>query len=402
MESENSIGRGQPPLKPRLLCVVYGGGHFRACAPVLDELNDRGWHVDLLALTIAYRDAVAAGFEPWRVRDLLVAGDEEMLSVGRRLASAFSPNPQIDIEETAAYLAFGYADLVAAHGEANAAAIYAERGRQAFAPRTLAARMITRANPDVILTTNAPRAEKATIDEAQARGIPAIVLNDLVASPSNFWLHNPDYADRILVLNDAVRDRLLASGHSPAKVIVTGNPAFASMIALRAKRGLKSGTRPRVVLFASQILAKGELQLVQDTQKALHDLACRRPEWRVHVRLHPSEANQTDWIAAPLVHLTGLRLEEELELCDVLVTHGSTVAIEAALAGIPVVQQLGSQLAAETRFDLLGIAVASTKPDNLERAIQIALGKPPLGGIAMPYDSTTRVADEISRVFDAD
>ncbi len=199
---------------------------MNACLPAALAMMARGWNVQFLALTTAYAAVKDAGVPVWQARDLLGAQDGHIRAHGLRLAGDAPQGGPVSREETIAYHALGYHDLVAEHGEAGAAALYEQRGRAAFEHRELAARIMDRVRPDLVLTTNSPRAEKAVIDCAQARGVPAAVLNDTLASATNDWLHNPAYADRILVIADAVRDVLIASGHAPEKIIVTGNPAL--------------------------------------------------------------------------------------------------------------------------------------------------------------------------------
>jgi hypothetical protein len=57
-------------------------------------------------------------------------------------------------------------------------------------------------------------------------GIPSICVVDLFAIDEVKWIGAPDYADQVCVLNESVRQFLVAAGRSEDQVVVTGNPGF--------------------------------------------------------------------------------------------------------------------------------------------------------------------------------
>ncbi len=402
--------------RPTLLCAAYGGGHVNACLPVAQAMMARGWDVQFLALTTAYDAVKSAGVPVLQARDFVEAQEEALRALGERLVGDMPGDMRgggpVSREETIAYHALGYHDLITAHGETGetgAAALYKARGRAAFAHGELARRVLDRVQPDLVLTSNSPRAEQAVITEAQARGIPAVVLNDTLASATNHWLHNPDYADRILVITDAVREVLLASGHADQKIIVTGNPALEPMAQLRQKRQeeqrrKETGAR-KVILYASQPLTGEDAPHKTALITQLHQIAAAREDWELRVRLHPNEGAAPDWLKPPFAHHAGAALAQELLSADVLITHGSTVGIEAALAGIQVVLQRGPSVAENSRFEEYGIATASARVTDLEAAIDRALSpgvaSSHAASFSMPPNALGNVARVLEEMMDA-
>jgi len=378
-----------------------------ACLPVVIALNARGWDVHFLALTTAYdrvirAGAIGAGVCIWQARDLIGPADADILAYGERLVGDAPTHGAVSREESIAYHGLGYHHLVASYGKERAASLYSDKGRAAFEHTALADRIIDTVAPDMVLTTNSPRAEKALIDGAKTRGIPAVVLNDTLASASNHWLHRPDYANRILVLNEAVKRVLIASGHAPDKIAVTGNPAFEPMARLKDRRDSKAaatGGARKTVLYASQPLtgqdARHRLQVIAQ----LHHIASIRDDLDVRIRLHPNEDPNPDWIKPPFRCFHNASLAEELFDADALVTHGSTAGIEAALSGLPVVLQMGSKIAHECRFADYGFAQISPAIGDLEGAIERALASPidsnSDASFAMPNDALANVVAEL-------
>lgn len=349
----------------------------------------RGWRVHFLALTTAFEKARRTALEVWQARDLVSDDEGEILDLGRIIAGKVAG--LVSAEETYAYHGLGYHDLIARLGPEKATALYRDKGRAAFTHGELAVRIIAKTRPDIVLTTNSPRAEKAIIEEAQSQGIPAVVLNDTLASKSNHWLHDPDYGDRICVLSEPVRDTLLRSGHNPSKVVVTGNPAFEPAAGLRERRAAMLGSGPRTVLYASQPLPAGDAEHKRCVIAELRRIASKRDDLELRVRLHPNE--QTRAAACPT-------LAEDLLAADIVVTHGSTVGIEAALAGIPVVLQMGSQIARQCRFEEYGIAIANENVTELGMAIDRALALGVASQFSMPANSLENIAAVLEEMID--
>ena len=198
----------------RVLFVGYGGGHVRMLLPVARLLRGRGLAAPVfLGLTTARAEVEAAGFACLGFADVVRADDAAALAQGRALASQL-PAHAVSFDESAAYLGLSYADLVREHGEAEAAAQYVAHGRQAFLPIATLERVLAQVRPDLLVATSAPRAERAAFVAARRLGVPAVCLVDLFAAYEIEWLREPGFADRICVLNDRVRDRLLAAACS--------------------------------------------------------------------------------------------------------------------------------------------------------------------------------------------
>ena len=380
----------------RLVCAVYGGGHIRACLPVLEVLRDRGWQIDLLALTIAAPLARAAGFEPLMASDLLRTGDDDIRRWGEILTADLAPGGVVPNAESVAYLGFGYAGLVEEFGEEGAAARYAELGRRALRPTGLVERLLDRGPFDVALATSSPRAERALIECADARGVPTVCLNNLFAPRRDAWMFEPTFAERICVINEFVRQQLIAGGQDAGKIVVTGNPAFAEFMTAPVRRE-PPADRLRV-LYISQLAIPSDEERFDRFRRMLSHLAASRPDWRVTVRPAPSEPS-FDWIAPPLRREPpGTEVIDSLAQADVIVSHGSTMALEGALLGLPIVLDRDNAIAPNAPLDQLGLALPLDGFADLETAIVAALHHPQTGLAGIPRDPTERVTRVIEEL----
>jgi hypothetical protein len=367
----------------KVLFACYGSGHVRMVVPVARALqSQRLARVQVLGLTTAAPVVRASGLPLLQVKDFVQPGDEGAIARGEQLAAAMGAVD--DPQESAAYLGLSWADLEGEHGEQEALRRYAQLGRQAFLPVATMRRILERVKPDLLVVTNSPRAERALVLAAGQLGIPAVCIVDLFAVDEVRWIGAHDYARKVCVLNGGVRDFLIASGRSPAQVVVTGNPAFdalhdAANVAQGAKlREQHAWQGKRVILWPTQAEpavhpfdgSPGDPTLPQRALDALiawtlaHDDAvlcvrARAGEAPPAVPQHPRVLlTGQDWPLPPLLHAV-----------DAVVTLTSTVGLEGHLCGSRLIQVTGSVFDAAMPLARFGVADAAVPVSGLPQAL---------------------------------
>lgn len=332
--------------KYRILFAAYGASHINMLMPVMRALRTRGdVEQRILALTTAHAVAAAEGFDAVGFRDLWQAGDETARDHGRRLAAGMAGG-LVAIEESEAYLGLSYAELEADSGAAEAARRYETEGRAAFLPVRTVGRLIDRWRPDLVVTTNSPRAERAMILAAGQRDLPALALGDMFLDFEWQWMADNGFATRVAVLGESVRRHLVAKGRRAETIAVTGNPAFDRLVsaetvatghALRQQLGWSTN---RVVAWTLPAVSPGDTRIapVPDKLAILHRMLDRDPDLRIILRAHPNQ--QMDFgDLGPRFHVSPRTesVHAVIHAADVLFTEFSMVGLEAALAGKPVV-----------------------------------------------------------------
>lgn len=316
----------------RLLAVTYGGGHAAAVLPVVKRLTGE-WEVHTLALTTAAEAFRRAGLRYCTARDFVRPPDYLGGGYGKDLADRWhTPGKGISREESEAYLQLSMMDLVNEVGEAEAWRLIEQHGRQRFLPTTLVARAFDLARPDVLLTTSAPRAERAALKVALDRGIPSVRLEDLFGIGAAV---EPE-PSRWAAFSTITADNLAASGVDRSSIVVTGNPAFdalsqISQIQPEPNRHQLGLDHRFTILWASQHLP--------DSARILDELlsiARTHPEWQLIVRPHPSEetlnCEQAARAGGNVCIALSHPIHELIAISNLVVTQFSTVGLEAALA----------------------------------------------------------------------
>jgi CDP-glycerol glycerophosphotransferase (TagB/SpsB family) len=186
----------------------------------------------------------------------------------------------------------------------------------------------------------------------------------------------------------------LAHGRKPEEVVVTGNPAFDRLTApstakagaeMRHARGWNDGKK--TVLWASQIEPErhpftdlsGDPSLPRRVESHLRDIAAADKNLRLVVRYHPSER---------VVFEPGVRVEFSpvsepistlLHAVDAVVVTASTVGLEAALAGRPVVSIDNSIFTPDTQYAAMGVSRGVTDLQDLRIALnEVLAGRGPV------------------------
>jgi hypothetical protein len=393
----------------KVLFACYGSGHVRMVVPVAQALRERGSaQVQVLGLTTAAPVVRAAGLPLLQFRDFIAPGDEAALSRGRELVAQMGSVS--DPHESEAYLGLSYADLEAHVGAQEAGRRYGEVGRQAFLPVRTLTRILRRVQPDLVVVTNSPRAERAAVIAASLLKIPSICLVDLFAVDEVRWIGEPGYAQRVCVLNERVREFLLAAGRQPREVVVTGNPAFDALRDPFVERDGKELRRhkgwegKRVVLWPSQVEpavhpfdgTPGDPQLPARVMAALSGWVARNDDAVLCVR--PRAGEDVPCLAGQdRVVVTGqdVALPPLLHAVDAVVTLTSTVGLEGHLCGARVVQVLGSVFEPAMPLARFGIADAAVALGDLAPALDCWARQP--RRVAPPADAATpRVVDVLA------
>ncbi len=387
-----------------ILAVAYGGGHINCLLPVIAALRGRGdVRVEVLALTTAAAVCAERGVAVRRVADFQQVLDARALAHGQRLAAGAAVNPLVPLAETIAYLGTGYRDLEDDLGVDEAARRYAADGRACFLPVGTLRGILRELAPDVVLTTTAPRSERAAVLAARSLGIPAVVVVDLFALGELEWLTQPTFADAVCVLSQSVKERVIAAGRPAGDVHVTGNPVFDRLAdpALaergRALRRARGWADRRVITWASQP-EPSDPQLPRRIEAALSAALADHPAWQLVIRPHPN-----DQYAPPPAHprLTLSTRADDLHTLlaasDVVVTMTSTVGLEAVLLGKPLVTWDLSENTRYCPYSTMGFSCGVTSLEQLATAVDEAGSG---GGIMPALPPIGRACDGVLAVLD--
>jgi len=334
-------------MKPKIFIACYGAGHVSMMTPVYKKLTfDKKVEVVALALSTAknYFSRYDIRFKTLNDYKKIIM-DKKSEHFGAMLADRWHMDSSgLTYEESILYLGVSMRDLVAMVGEAKAFRLLEEKGRQCFLPMSTMEKVINKENPDLIMTTNAPRMERAATLVGNKIGIPTINLHDDLGFKKRDYILS---ADKISVMSKITKDNLIEQGHDPDKISINGQPAFDTIEEelnnfdsdrIRKENGISN--YPCLVLGTSMVGEKGKIMditpLVCDTIEALDK------KYQLIIKPHPSEdVNAYKDFAStrtskPIV-ISDINIRELLFISEALITFHSTIMIESVLMGKPLI-----------------------------------------------------------------
>ncbi|GKW49734.1 hypothetical protein [Halomonas sp. NCCP-2165] len=359
-----------------ILMVCYGGGHMKVLAPLYAELSLR-YRVTVLALTSAGSYMREQGIPSLGFRDFAFTRSSDIQAYGQQLAVDVPENGVVPREETVAYLGSSFFDLVnQLKDEGEAYELYRKKGRAAFLPVASLRKIIDELHVDAVITTNAPRAERAALIVAKELCLPSVCVND------NLWIRGgvsdvADFglADRICVLNDFVKGELLSKTCVDVDVVkVTGSPVFDP---LKLARWIPNDLGvPRVLLADCELPEKHPYldlrNAVQGIECAIRDELNRlASEGVVDVYFRPHPSQEYDYSAYPFCKLSDPKesLIDRLSRTDVVVTAISTVGVEGKAMGLGLVSIEKTVFSTLESYEKIGMSTGVVHPEQLRGAI---------------------------------
>ena len=356
----------------------YGGAHVAAAMPLYKELRYAGFEPVMLTLTTAADVLRRHGMPVIRFLDHVDIEDPEVRRWGDYLCE-FHHRDGIGItrDESTAYLGASLADLVYESGETEALARYRESGLNALLPVRTLHRILEAERIDGVIATDSPRAERAALNAAAQLGLPSVCVLTSFPHIGMPYLQRADNGAIMCVLNERIRDQLIAAGRAPGSVRVTGNPAFDALAgpdatARREDLRTRDGLTPNdwAVLWAEQPEPNNPDLPVAMREKLTQ--VCATNGWRLIVRLHPSSQAGTS-VYLPATVLVSLRTEsvrDALLKSDAVVTFTSTISFEALVLDKPVVVASVSQYSHFVDYhDADGVHVVASL-DEIEPALR--------------------------------
>lgn len=319
--------------------AAYGGGHVNLIMPVYRNLV-QDYDITFLGLSIATGVLKAEGIPHKRYSDYehLIL-DDEARRYGRELADRWHVAGKVPRAESEAYLGASMRDLVREHGKEKACRLLDTDGRKAFLPVHTVRQIIEFEQPDVIVTTNSPRTERALTLAGRTMGIPTINIHDHLGFEKRHKLE----ADVVAVMCAITRDNLILAGHDPARLVITGQPAFDPIV-----RELKEFNRE--ILCRRHGLDPAAHYVLLGTQKQFNEQmlvdiieqARGLPHHCFLIKPHPGE-DHAMYLAIKkrfprVILFTDVPIRELIFLSEVTIALWSTVALESVLMGRPTIQ----------------------------------------------------------------
>jgi len=341
-----------------LLFLSYGGAHPYLLLPIIKAMKNKGYKVKIASFTSGIQIYKKFGYQVISAKDITTKDDFRILKYGKILYQDLVKSQQniFDIEETIAYLGLSFNDYVDNIGDFQIAYDqYKKLGRSEFLPLTLIKRIFKLTCPDMLITTNSPRAEKAAIQYASSVNIPSLQITDLFCNYERYQLN----ATAICVANKVARNNLINNySVDSERIYITGSPDFDKFIHLRTqlsknkisivrkKIGLEGGQK---YLFWNDqktiITGTSKKTFERNTMISLKNLSSlvkivNQMNYKLIVKCHSSQNAEEflNWCNKNnAIFANNAQLSDYLLISDIVVGMSSTVLINAYNLGKPII-----------------------------------------------------------------
>lgn len=367
----------------KIFLVVYGGGHAKLLLPIIQRLiSDKKFEIEILALTTAFNFFKDRKIPVNGYKDYQALLKRDINNLGEKILNKSQLSNDVQLDESIAYHGINYLDLIIQFQEEKAQKIWKKYGRQGFYPINFFIKLLKHIKPDIVISTNSPRSEKAALRAAKELNIPSICLVDLFGVQEINWLKEDGHGSKICVIDERVKQFLIENGRKKDQIVVTGNPAFDD---INSKQNIDSGMQLRkkyeekykdsfLILYASQVEPKnypsknliGDPDLPKKIEKKLRNYVKQNRKVNLFVRYHPSQ-NQT-FIKEERVFqsLNNDNLYELLHCVDCVVVASSTVGYEAYLAGKELISLNFSMFSDDAPYAKLGFSKGIDEIEELK------------------------------------
>jgi len=309
----------------KLLFVFYGGSHALCLLPVIKELiKIKFLKTYVLPMPAAIPLVEIHNLPYLKLSDFISASMQRKAYKYGVVLLKHHHNKALNIpeKESLCYLGENFYELVMLHGYQKAKKLFEVSGRQAFLPFKLMVRIINILKPNLVVTSNSPRAEKAALLAAQHYNIKTLCVPDGLGDTEQ-WIPLADY---YAVMCNITAKNYINYGIDKNKIFITGSPAYIkkSSILSNLKYILYLPTHSRV------------FKKVTDYFFLLKNIA-KKLNLEFIARAHPHESNPEILNILSNHYLSKHNLKELITGASVCVCAGTTAALHALVNNKPII-----------------------------------------------------------------
>ena len=230
-----------------ILLIAYGGGHMNIILSIYNILKKSNLNLKIFALTSAIEQCKKQKIPFESYKDYISDIDIEKYKKKYKYQILENHNDDYDILDTIAYVGKNLEEIERLWGYKNSIIKYNIKKRHSFFPFDFMKNVIKKNNPDLLIATNSPKSEYASVVAAKSLGIKTIQIDDL--NGDSFM---PFVSDFICANTKYSIPEIVSKGVDPKKIIVTGNPYFD----LIYQNKIKEHKINNKVVFLSQVGVK--------------------------------------------------------------------------------------------------------------------------------------------------
>lgn len=357
-------------MNKKILLITYGGGHVKIIEKLYEKLKkNETYEVTILAFTSAKNY-----LEDKKIKVKSLYDYEFKTKLLYKLIPSYKKNEFISKEEHVLYNSLSIQELLEKYSEDITNELIKNYGKRVYLPVKTMKKVLQIEQPDLLITTNAPRMERAALIAARELGIVSVSIEDLFGEISiedkkidNYLggdIYSKTYGDYVFVMNKYAKEKLILNGVQGKKIYITGNPNFEK--SLSHKLSIENRKRNKVLYLSQQT---NNFKMIFEK---LLKISQKSEQLNFTIKLHPNQK----------IELNNKNIKEEYELekaiadTDLIITEYSSAGLEGLVQGKKlIVIQLNEEHSKVIPFEkFYGVKILKTLT-NLENEIVDFLNK---------------------------
>tara|TARA_B100002052_G_scaffold260322_1_gene253452 strand:- start:7670 stop:8863 length:1194 start_codon:yes stop_codon:yes gene_type:complete len=281
--------------KKKIFLVAYGGGHFNIILNIYKFLTKHYPYCKLYVFpcTSAIPQCINENINFLSYTNFISKKRLDFYNKKYKKISTQSHNINLglDFKETLAYIGANIDELTNLYGDKYTNRQLKIYGRHAFIPFNFMKKVLNKIKPDLVVATNSPKTEYASVIAAKSLGIKTLTIDDLFG---HSFL--PLNSDIVCANSPSSIPNLIRSGSLPKNIVVTGNPVFDNLFKLRKKFIISNSKKKLVFLSQTAIknLNTGKFLFFNNTfiENVILSIKkyCDDNNFDFYIRTHPNQS----------------------------------------------------------------------------------------------------------------
>lgn len=365
----------------KVLMICYGGGHVQIIKELYKKILDmEDVEVIILSLTASSKILREEKISFKTILDFYNEDtDKGIYEFGKKFCIKNNVDTSIGKEETYLYHGYALSELMEKYSKKAVEEGFKKLGRKIFLPILFMKRILKQEKPDMVITTNSPRYERAALIAAKEMGIKNLSIEDLFGvkdeavstEMANYFdndIYENIYGDYLCIISEESKKNLEKS--KVKKVFATGNPSFDKTLRLfleQKNNQIEKDIHKKTICFLSQNYPYKFTLL-----NKLIEIS-KRKEYKLIVKIHPNEKKE-DYFNKLGNELSEISIEnsnlyKNILKSDIVITVDSTSALEAIILDKPVIGKKNKFVP----FKKMGIGLEYENIDEIEELIDKVL-----------------------------
>ena len=334
----------------KIFMTCYGGGHAEIIKEVYKNLiNIPDIEITILALTTSKYKFEQEKIPYKLITDYYNEKEEKFIyELGENFCTTNDIDTSIGKDETYLYHGYALKELLEKYDKEKIEEGFKKFGRAIFLPVEFMKRVIVSENPDLVITTNSPRYEKASLIISKELNLKTLSIEDQFGIEGienssedliDFFqdkIYERIYGDYVCVPSEITEKNL--DFNKINKIFITGNPSFDKALEFFMDNNKKEKTKKESITlcYLSQKHPENILimkNLIKFTEEK---------DFNLIVKIHPNEKiedylKEIDNKMNKNIKILNSNLYESILKSDIIITISSTAALEAAILDKPIV-----------------------------------------------------------------